>query len=57
MLEDYKAPRAWYVTEEEVEEWKQTMRKNGFTAPTCWYKIMVNGMQFEDDKRTRSDQL
>ncbi|KAJ3519316.1 hypothetical protein NM688_g9319 [Phlebia brevispora] len=36
---------------EDVEVWKQTFLKNGFTAPTYWYKIMTNGMEAQDEKQ------
>ncbi|KAJ3557328.1 hypothetical protein NM688_g1530 [Phlebia brevispora] len=57
LLERFKAPLPTYISQQDVECWKETFLKNGFAAPTCWYKIMMNGMQAEDDKRTWKDRL
>ena len=53
LLKDDKGPLASYIHLIDVEGWKKIFMKNGFAAPTSWYKIMINGMEGEDDKRTR----
>ena len=50
LLEDFKAPRPAYLSEEELNEWKATFLRNGFAAPLCWYKIETSGLQAEDDQ-------
>lgn len=52
LLEDFKGPLAPYASKADLEEWKRIFLKNGFVGPTCWYKVMTRGLQFEDDKRT-----
>ena len=29
--------------------WQKVFAENGFTAPLCWYKVLVKNIQFADD--------
>ncbi|KAJ3555945.1 hypothetical protein NM688_g2295 [Phlebia brevispora] len=51
LLEDFQAPLPAYFSQQDAERWKEVFLKNGFVAPNCWYKIMTNGMEAEDDKQ------
>ncbi|KAJ3557331.1 hypothetical protein NM688_g1528 [Phlebia brevispora] len=51
LLEGFQGPLPAYFSRQAAERWKKTFLKNGFAAPTCWYKIMTNGMEAEDDKQ------
>ena len=51
LLEDFHAPLPTYISEEDAAAWKARLVKNGLAAPTCWYKVIVSGLQDEDDKR------
>ena len=52
LQEGFTAPRPPWLSAKDLDEWKKIFLKNGFTAPTCWYKIMTNNMQAEEDART-----
>ncbi|GJE83979.1 hypothetical protein PsYK624_000520 [Phanerochaete sordida] len=51
LLDDWTAPRAAYVSEEDVRLWVETFRRNGFDAPTCWYKVMTTQLSAKDDQQ------
>lgn len=52
LLEDFTAPSPPYVSEEDYEYFFETFQRGGLTAPTCWYKVMMNQMSAKDDQRT-----
>ena len=53
LAEGYKGETASFWTPQREQEWKSMMLKpeNGFTGPTCWYKVMVRDIEAEDAKR------
>jgi soluble epoxide hydrolase / lipid-phosphate phosphatase len=39
-----------YVTEEDKKVFIEIFRRGGFTAPTCWYKVMMRQLAAKDDQ-------
>ena len=52
LLEDFRAPLPHYLSEDDKQAFIQTFKNGGFTAPSCWYKIMTNKMSARDDQGT-----
>lgn len=50
-LEDYTGPCPSYLSEEELDTWKKVFLKNGFAAPTCWYKVYTTLLDEKEDDR------
>ncbi|KAF8647910.1 hypothetical protein AX16_006442 [Volvariella volvacea WC 439] len=38
------------LSEKELAEYKTMLKNNGLAAPTCWYKIMTEGIEAKDDE-------
>ncbi|PSR87081.1 hypothetical protein PHLCEN_2v5251 [Hermanssonia centrifuga] len=57
LLENWETPLPSYMSEEDKKAFKTTFLKNGFEGPLCWYKIMTNNIQGEDDKKIPSTQV
>lgn len=51
LLQNYQTPLAPYFSEEDKRFFVETFRRNGFEAPTGWYKIMTSQLSAEDDER------
>lgn len=51
LLEDFSGPLPPYVSEEDAQHFKETFKRNGFEAPTCWYKVMTTGLSARDDQQ------
>ncbi|GJE91580.1 alpha/beta hydrolase [Phanerochaete sordida] len=51
LLEDFTGPLPAYVSPADKTAFVETFRRNGFTAPTCWYKVMTSGMSACDDEQ------
>lgn len=51
LLEDFIAPRPPHLSEEDTKYFVETFGRNGFAAPTCWFKIMTNQLSAKDDQR------
>ena len=49
-LTNFKAPLPSYMTEDDERYFSRTFSKNGFAGPTCWYKVMVRGLNAVDDQ-------
>ncbi|EKM57395.1 uncharacterized protein PHACADRAFT_194943 [Phanerochaete carnosa HHB-10118-sp] len=57
LLEDYVTPRPSYVSEEDKKHFIETFRRNGFEAPTCWYKIMTSQLSAKDEEQVPYERL
>ncbi|EKM57396.1 uncharacterized protein PHACADRAFT_255121 [Phanerochaete carnosa HHB-10118-sp] len=57
LLEDYVAPKPSYVSEEDKKHFIETFKRNGFEAPTCWYKIMTSQLAAKDDQQIPYERL
>lgn len=51
LLQDKKQPTEPYATEEMKSDFITRFKRDGFAAPTCWYKAMVGG--FQDGQATK----
>lgn len=51
LLAGFTGPRPSWQSEADLNEWKATFLKNGFAAPTCWYKVMTDHIQPAEDAR------
>ncbi|EKM56408.1 uncharacterized protein PHACADRAFT_93100, partial [Phanerochaete carnosa HHB-10118-sp] len=50
-LEDFIASRPSYLFEEDMKHFVETFRRDGFAAPTCWYKIVTSQLSAKDDQQ------
>ena len=48
--QDKKGPVQAYVTEVMREDFIMRMRRDGFTASLCYYRALVTGLMYEQDK-------
>ncbi|EKM52143.1 uncharacterized protein PHACADRAFT_151144 [Phanerochaete carnosa HHB-10118-sp] len=51
LLDDFAAPRPPYLSEADAKRFVETFRRNGFAAPTCWYKVMTTALSADDDQQ------
>ncbi|EKM56416.1 uncharacterized protein PHACADRAFT_91351 [Phanerochaete carnosa HHB-10118-sp] len=54
LLDNFTSPRTAYLSEEDVKHFVETFRRNGFAAPTCWFRIATSKLSAEDDLRASS---
>lgn len=47
---DRKTPLPSYLLPEHKNHWCEIFQKEGFSAPLCWYKAIVSGVNATDDK-------
>lgn len=52
ILEDYRGPTGAFFTDELRRNWIAEFRKDGFTAPTSWYKIYTKEIARPVEQRT-----
>lgn len=57
LLEDYAAPRPQYMSEEDLIHFRKTFERNGFAAPTCWYKVMTSQLAAKDDQQIPPERM
>ena len=51
LLENYQTHLPPYFSEEDKKHFVETFGRNGFDAPTCWYKMTTSQMSAKDDQR------
>lgn len=57
ILEDYHGPTGAFFTDELRRNWIAEFRKDGFTAPTSWYKIYTKEIARPVEQRTSCPHL
>ncbi|GJE83987.1 alpha/beta-hydrolase [Phanerochaete sordida] len=49
LLQRFSAPPTPYISDDDRQRFVETFRRNGFAAPTCWYKVMTSQLSAKDD--------
>lgn len=52
LAEDFRTPLPPYISQELIDEWKESFLTGGFTAPNQWYTVMVSGYEAIDEDST-----
>ncbi|EKM52130.1 uncharacterized protein PHACADRAFT_262639 [Phanerochaete carnosa HHB-10118-sp] len=53
----FVAPRPAYWSAGDAAHFAETFRRDGFAAPTCWYKVLTSGLAARDDQQIPEERL